>query len=208
MEDSAMKRNSPPVGIAPAVALIDPKYAHNVGGALRACSCFGVRQLWWSGDRVTLDTVKGQRLPREERMKGYRDVEMIRDDRVFDAFGRAATPVAVELRTGAEVLFEFEHPENPLFVFGPEDGSLPKWALSHCHRFVVIPTAHCLNLASAVVTVLYDWRLKRQRAGLDQALPAELYLREHRGPIENADIFQGISASGLGEGHKSHSRSR
>jgi tRNA(Leu) C34 or U34 (ribose-2'-O)-methylase TrmL len=193
-------------GQAPAVALWDPKYAHNVGGALRACSCFGVGQLWWSGDRVTLDIPKGQRLPREERMKGYRDVEMVRDDRIFDAFPPEVTPVAVELRPGAEVLFDFEHPSHPLYVFGPEDGSLPKAVVRHCHRFAIIPTAHCLNLASAVVAVLYDWRLKRRLSGLDGPRPPEAYLAEHRGPIDNADVFEGISASGMGSAHGSRER--
>jgi tRNA(Leu) C34 or U34 (ribose-2'-O)-methylase TrmL len=203
-----MARRDAPTGVAPAVALINPKYAHNVGGALRACSCFGVHQLWWTGNRVTLDTVKGQRLPREERMKGYRDVEMIRDDRVFDAFDRDVTPVAVELRPSSEVLFDFEHPAKPLFVFGPEDGSISKPLLQHCHRFLVIPTAHCLNLASAIVAVLYDWRLKRRLAGLDELLPASSYLNEHRGLIDNADVFTGISPSGLGQGHDAHTRTR
>ena len=58
-------------GIAPAVALVDPKFPHNVGAAVRAASCYGVRQVWFSGDRVQLDGAKRQRLPREERMRGY-----------------------------------------------------------------------------------------------------------------------------------------
>src|SRR5690349_7145770 len=99
-----MSGTNVPLGQVPAVCLINPKYAHNVGNVLRACSCFGVRQLWWTGDRVTLDVPRGDRLPREERMKGYRDVEMIRCDRVFDAFGREVVPVAVELRPGCESL--------------------------------------------------------------------------------------------------------
>jgi hypothetical protein len=32
-------------GIAPAVALVDPKFSHNVGAAVRAASCYGVRQV-------------------------------------------------------------------------------------------------------------------------------------------------------------------
>ena len=51
-------------GIAPAVALVDPKFPHNVGAAVRAASCYGVRQVWFSGDRVRLDGAKRQRLPR------------------------------------------------------------------------------------------------------------------------------------------------
>jgi hypothetical protein len=66
---------------------------------------------------------RGERLPREERMKGYRSVEMFRDDHVFDRFeSGGVTPVAVELRPDAESLVAFEHPGDALYVFGPEDG--------------------------------------------------------------------------------------
>jgi hypothetical protein len=52
------------MGSPPAVALVDPKFPHNVGAAVRAASCHGVRQVWFSGDRVRLDGAKRQRLPR------------------------------------------------------------------------------------------------------------------------------------------------
>jgi tRNA(Leu) C34 or U34 (ribose-2'-O)-methylase TrmL len=174
--------NTPTRGHAPAVVLIDPKYPHNVGAALRACSCWGIGQLWWTGDRVSVDVPRGERLPREERMKGYRFVTMIRDDRVFDRFD-AATPVAVEIRPASESLATFEHPEDALYVFGPEDGSLPKPIRLLCHRFVVIPTHHCLNLAAAVNVVLYDRRLKRMLAGREPLGPVREMLHEHRGPV-------------------------
>jgi tRNA(Leu) C34 or U34 (ribose-2'-O)-methylase TrmL len=180
--------NAPAQVRPPAVALIDPKYPHNVGAALRACSCWGIGQLWWTGRRVTLDVPRGQRLPREERMKGYRAVELHHEDRVFDCLGAGpVTPVAVELRPLAESLVSFEHPEQALYVFGPEDGSLPKPVRLLCHRFVVIPTHHCLNLAAAVNVVLYDRRLKRQQSGRETMLPVREMLREHRGPVGGAD---------------------
>jgi tRNA(Leu) C34 or U34 (ribose-2'-O)-methylase TrmL len=173
--------NEQATGRPPAVLLINPKYPHNVGAALRACSCWGVGQLWWTGNRVTLDVAHGKRLPREERMKGYRSVEMVRDDQPFDCFDAGTTPIAVELRPDAESLVAFEHPVNALYVFGPEDGGLPKGVRLLCHRFVVIPTHHCLNLAAAVNVVLYDRRLKRTLAGLEPLGPLRELLHEHRG---------------------------
>jgi tRNA(Leu) C34 or U34 (ribose-2'-O)-methylase TrmL len=159
-------------GITPAVALVDPKFPHNVGAAVRAASCHGVRQVWFSGDRVRLDGAKRQRLPREERMRGYQEVEIRQADYFFDAFAGVdrdggAVPVAVELRRNAESLIDFEHPERALYVFGPEDGSLDRAVLARCHRFLVIPTRHCTNLSAAVCTVLYDRHAKRVQAGLE-----------------------------------------
>jgi tRNA(Leu) C34 or U34 (ribose-2'-O)-methylase TrmL len=54
-----------------------------------------------------------------------------------------------------------------LYVFGPEDGSLGRATLAQCHRFLVIPTRHCVNLSAAVYTVLYDRHAKRVHDGLE-----------------------------------------
>jgi len=111
-----------------------------------------------TGNRVSLE--KGDktkyRLPREERMRGYKDVKLICDDYPFNRFDDTVTPVAVEFRENAEPLTFFEHPRNAVYVFGPEDGSIPQVMLRHCQRFVVIPTKHCVNLSAAVYLVLYD----------------------------------------------------
>ena len=154
-------------GRAPAVVLVDPKFPHNVGAAVRAASCYGVGQVWFTGDRVQLIGERRYRLPREERMRGYQEVELRHSDEPFEAFGRGTVPVAVELRKGAESLITFDHPENAVYVFGPEDGSLDRATLGLCHRFVVIPTRHCTNLSAAVYTVLYDRHAKRVAAGLE-----------------------------------------
>lgn len=167
------------VGASPSVILTNPKYTHNIGAALRACSCFGVKQLWYTGDRIKLD--EKERLPREERMKGYKDVDLIQFDYPFDCFLPTITPVAVEVRENAEILTTFEHPENAIYVFGPEDGSVHQTFLRHCHRFVTIPTNHCTNLAAAVYIILYDRRMKRQLAGLEEIKSAHEVLTEPRG---------------------------
>ena len=84
------------------ILLINPKFPRNVGAALRAASCFGVDGVYWTGDRVTLDVAKGQRLPREERMKAYKKTHLghIEGMRPLDAI--PGTPVAVELLPTAE----------------------------------------------------------------------------------------------------------
>ena len=153
---------------------------------VRLASCYGLRQVWFTGERVSLDPAKGDRLPREERMKGYRDVEMIHYEYFLDQFPRGTVPVAVEVRADSEPLHSFEHPAEALYLFGPEDGSIPKSFLGHCHRFLVIPTRHCLNLATAVATVLWDREYKRWLRGeIDTPVtPGEF---ERRGVIETPD---------------------
>jgi tRNA(Leu) C34 or U34 (ribose-2'-O)-methylase TrmL len=144
-------------GVPPAVMLWDPKYPANVGAVVRLASCYGIGQVWQFGERVAITSHdKDYRLPREERMRGYGEVKLVKCQRPLDAFPNDTNFVAVEFRDNAELLPHFVHPANACYVFGPEDGSLPKIVLMKCRRFVIIPTQHCLNLATCVATVLYD----------------------------------------------------
>jgi tRNA(Leu) C34 or U34 (ribose-2'-O)-methylase TrmL len=153
------------------VLLIDPKYAHNLGAVVRACAVFGARELRWTGDRATRDM---DRLPREERLHDYRRkvdfaaVSQPLAERPVDLWTRhgSITPVAVEVLDSAEPLTTFVHPQRAVYVFGPEDGGLPKGIRNACHRFVTIPADGCLNLSAAVNVVLYDRMTKALRIKL------------------------------------------
>ncbi len=119
-------------------------------------------------------------------MKGYRDVAWNNDtqNKPLRFFQRNVVPVCVELLEHSEPLTTFEHPESAVYVFGPEDGSVPQVIRRHCHRFVHIQARHCLNLAAAVNVVLHDRKVKRQRDGKEAILPTGKMLNEHRGPVE------------------------
>jgi len=166
-----------------AIILINPKYPHNVAAAIRACSCFGINDLFWTGDRV--DPSEYERLPREERMKGYKDVTWKRSDKPFHLIPARDQlhVVAVELVPGATSLVDYEHPhDSAVYIFGPEDGTIPQVYRRWCHRFLYIPSAHCLNLAAALNVVLYDRRAKRINAGLEGGMLQD-YMQEDRGEI-------------------------
>lgn len=156
------------VPVTPAVVLTDPKFPHNIGQTIRALSCFGVSQLWWSGKRMAKQLEGMDRIPREERMRGYADVGVYHHERPLEVFDKIATPVAVEFRDNSENLFDFVHPENAVYIFGPEDGSIDQGTLRNCHRFVKIPTKHCTNLSAAVYIMLYDRMQKLIRKPIDR----------------------------------------
>lgn len=200
-------KNMQPQGIAPAIVLENPKYARNVSMVMRAASAYGFKQLWYTGNRVSLsdpsknlDDDSGKkrtgkkagkvpRLPREERMKLYNSVEVRNYDKPFDHFPQA-TPVAIELAEGAQMLHEFDWPENPVLVFGPEDGGVSPVMMRHCHYRVIIPTRACLNLATAVATCLYDWYAKGVSNGVIPNLSAEELLKKDRAFLREGDACE------------------
>jgi tRNA(Leu) C34 or U34 (ribose-2'-O)-methylase TrmL len=186
------------VGKTPAVALINPKYSRNVSQVVRACSCFGIEQCWFTGDRVQMELASKTRMPREERMKGYSKVNIIQFDYFFEQFPDF-TPIGIEVMEGAEMLTTFDHPENALYVFGPEDGGLTKIARGFCHRFVFIPMQHCANLAASVYITLYDRYLKRARRGLEKPMTITEVLDEPRGWHQFEEQYYGNSENSFKE---------
>lgn len=194
-------KNTPPNGITPSIILTNPKYCRNVSAIIRLCSGYGIQQLWYTGDRVSLtdpeknlDLKRGTsrkgkgkaRLPREERMKGYKKVQVYQYDKPFDRFPAGTRPVAVELKPGATMLHHYIHHPNNVYVFGPEDGSVPSTYLSHCHEILVIPVEHCLNLATAVATVLWDRKQKALLSGEEPDLLMNDILSNDRAALRYA----------------------
>jgi tRNA(Leu) C34 or U34 (ribose-2'-O)-methylase TrmL len=176
-------------GAVPAIVMYDPRDPFNVGDAVRAASCFGVSQVWVTGRRCAEKVWDQKRIPREERMKGFKDVDIILDDEPLKYFA-GAVPVAVELLPKSENLLAFEHPANAVYLFGPEDGSVPYGVRGLCHRRVFIPTRHCTNLGAAIYVLLYDRLLKQYLNGDIESLPIGEVLGEPRGWPANDPRFE------------------
>ena len=50
----------------------------------------------------------------------------------------------------------FRHPSKAAYVFGPERGTLSPAMLARCSQTIKIPTAFCINVATAGSIVMYD----------------------------------------------------
>lgn len=156
------------------------KYPHNLAAAIRAAACFGAEHLFYTGGRFSF--ADGERLPREERMKGYASVKWMPASRPFDLLAPHTRIVGVELLPTSAPLTHYQHWSwDTAYVFGPEDGSLSKSFRGLCHEMIYIPSRHCLNLAAAVNVVLAHRSMQRQQRGVDEPVsPAQT---EQRGEI-------------------------
>ena len=138
-----------------AIGLINTKTEANVGGALRGCYCFG----------ASLIAIQGKRYNREatDTPASYKHIPLIHVENIKSVIPFDCIPVAVEITPTATSLISFTHPERAFYIFGAEDGSIPKEVLEWCKFTVKIPTAICMNLASTVNVVLYDRLAKQMR---------------------------------------------
>jgi tRNA(Leu) C34 or U34 (ribose-2'-O)-methylase TrmL len=146
-------------------ALVDCKNGFNLGGVIRAVGAFNGRLVVASGERWkakgdwrNMDG-EGAHL----RFPCYLGVKDVFDYLPKMDVGYGAEAVAIEIAQGSESLVDFIHPKVAMYVFGPEDGSLPKEVLDKCSKKVYIPAAYSLNLYSAATAVFYDRMSKRQR---------------------------------------------
>lgn len=171
------------------IVLCNPKFPHNIGAALRACACYGVPKLRWTGPRMDRELDKLSRIPREERMKGYKHVHFGRNDKAVDELG--GTPVCVEVNSSHQNILTFEHPDDAVYVFGPEDGSVPDGMRSCCHHFVFLPMLNCANLSVAVATTLAYRLAYFEKIGRYSPGPLAATLDEDRGLMEAIEGWEG-----------------
>ena len=158
----------PPAPALPAVLLVNPKFSANVAKIYRLAACFGVAQIWQTGNRIGPEFGRRRRtrLPPEERLRGHGKVDLLKWSRGTDAelFAHlrvsGAKLVGVEMDARSESLVGFEHQPSDaggiVYVFGPEDDRLGDAELDACDVVVQIPAFHCLNLAMAVTAMLWD----------------------------------------------------
>lgn len=138
-----------------AIALYNPKGDVNVGGAIRAAGCYGARLVVIGGKRSEHMHKRG-RIERTDPRSTHKQLPVIWAEDLLSACPHECAPVAVEFIKTSQPLPSFSHPERAFYVFGPEDGSIPKEILDKCATVVHIPTEACMNLAATVNVVLYD----------------------------------------------------
>lgn len=133
------------------IGLYNPKSPTNVGAVLRAAGCYDAAQVRYNGTRYSR-AVKFQ----TDTQNSQERIQLVEMEDLTANVADDVEIVCVELVVGATALPQFTHPENAIYVFGPEDGSLPQEMVDKANHVVYVPTHGCMNLAATVNVVLYD----------------------------------------------------
>lgn len=152
------------------IGLSNPKSPSNVGAVMRAAGCFQVDAVFYTGERY----------PRAERFRTdtkavHRLIPLSQVTSLPDTASPELRIVCVELAEGAIPLPDYQHPENALYIFGPEDGSLSQAVIDRADDVVYVPTIGCLNLAATVNIILYD-----RLAKADKSMASNELIRQSR----------------------------
>lgn len=148
------------------LALINPKSPQNMGSILRAAGCYQAQSIRYTGERYA----RAKRFHTDTK-NTHLDIPVSHVAHIIDLQAdKYLKKVAVELVEGAMPLPLFEHPEDALYIFGPEDGSIEQSVIDQCDSVVYIPTKGCMNLAATVNVLLYDRLAKTQAMPEDDLL--------------------------------------
>lgn len=131
---------------------------------MRAVGCYQADRVYYTGERFDR-AAKYQTDTNNINSK----VPLTLTDDVSAAMPEAMQLVCVELVEGATPLPEFKHPEQAMYLFGPEDSSIPQGIIDGADHVVYVPTIGCMNLAASVNVLLYDRLAKLDCSERDDA---------------------------------------
>lgn len=143
------------------IGLYNPKNPTNVGAVMRAAGCYDATQVRYTGPRYN----RAAKF-RTDTKNAHEHIALVEMDDLTASLADDVEVVCVELAIGATALPHFTHPQNAVYLFGPEDSSLPQEVVDIADHVVYVPTHGCMNLAATVNVVLYD-RLAKTLGRID-----------------------------------------
>jgi len=167
------------------IGLTNPKSPSNVGAVMRAAGCYCVDQVLYTGQRYA-NAAKYHGTKHNTDTKNARDKIPLKasDDFENSESLRAFLPnktkvICVDLVEGATPLPHFQHPDQAIYIFGPEDGTIGQTVIDQADDVVYVPTVGCMNLAASVNVLLYD-RLAKSLVKKNQIESDNLLIRKSR----------------------------
>lgn len=137
------------------IGLVNPKSPDNVSSVMRSAGNFSVDSVYYTGSRYTRALRLNPDIPRMSR-KVSQGIPLTGVNCLVDSVISDMKIICVEFAENAIPLPEYQHPENALYIFGPEDSSIPQDIIDRADAVIFVPTTGCMNLAATVNVLLYD----------------------------------------------------
>lgn len=126
--------------------------AMNLGNLMRTAHAFGAGFVFTIEAETKARIVRLADTAASEGQVPYYPFERFEDFRL----PKGCELVGVEFTEAAIPMPSFRHPARAAYIFGSERGSLSPRVQALCRHIVKIPTAFCLNVATAGAIVMYD----------------------------------------------------
>ncbi len=134
------------------IGIYNPKYYCNVGTLWRTAAIFGANFLFTIGEGR-------YKQEKADTTKSHLHIPLFHFNTIKDlrsSLHPNCEIVAVEMINKAVMLDKFCHKERAIYLLGSEDDGIPPETIRACNRFIKLPGAISLNVATAGSIVLYD----------------------------------------------------
>jgi len=180
------------------IGLTNPKTPSNVGGIMRAAGCYSVDQVLYTGHRYThaakfigsKNNTDTQKLSEQIPLIAIDDFLQLKQPSIklqLAKLPESTKIICVDLVEGATPLPHFQHPDQALYIFGPEDGTIGQDVIDQADDVVYVPTVGCMNLAASVNVLLYD-RLAKSLVKQDKLDTDNTLIRKSRDTNNQAKV--------------------
>jgi tRNA(Leu) C34 or U34 (ribose-2'-O)-methylase TrmL len=136
---------------------------------MRAAGNFRVASVFYTGERYARALELNPDTPNMSR-KVSENVALSQVASLLDAVPEDMKIVCVELAENAIALPAYQHPDNAIYIFGPEDNTISQQFIDRADAVVYVPTVGCMNLSAIVNVVLYDRLIKSSQSFASNAL--------------------------------------
>ncbi len=180
------------------IGLSNPKSPSNVGGVMRAAGCYSVDKVLYTGRRYAhaakfigsknnTDTQQSRDQIPLVAIEDFLQLKQPNMEQQLENLPDSTKIICVDLVEGAIPLPLFQHPDQAIYIFGPEDGTITQTVIDQADDVVYVPTVGCMNLAATVNVLLYD-RLAKSLVKQDKLDTDNTLIRKSRDTNNQAKV--------------------
>jgi tRNA (guanosine-2'-O-)-methyltransferase len=137
------------------IGIANGKTPENLGVLWRSAQNFGASFIFTIGRRYAKQAADTHNAVAAIPYFHYKDLNSF-----LSNLPKGAMLIGVELDERAQLLEDFQHPRNAVYLLGAEDHGLTNEAIERCQHLVKFDTPKSLNVSIAGSIVMYDRSVK------------------------------------------------